>query len=235
MAKRLNTERFIKKANTINKKRYLYDNTIYEGYSVKVVVTCKEHGDFLILPKKHLEGFGCKECVKKEKYEKKFGFVDKAKETHGKIYNYKNTIFVNNKEHVVITCKKHGDFKQLPLSHLGGSGCPKCRLSKGETAISKFLLNNNIKFTREKKFRGCGKRRFDFYLKETNTCIEYDGIHHFEAVKFFGGEKAFKRIKDNDIIKDEFCVKKNINLIRIPYTDLPVLENVLTKFLLDKS
>lgn len=36
--------------------------------------------------------------------------------------NYKNSIIK-----VCITCPKHGDFWQIPKSHLRGNGCPKCK------------------------------------------------------------------------------------------------------------
>jgi hypothetical protein len=40
-----------------------------------------------------------------------------------------------------------------------------------------------------------------------------------ENNKIFGGIKGFKLRKENDNIKNEFCVKNNINLIRIKYTN----------------
>lgn len=53
-------------------------------------------------------------------------FIERGNDVHNKLYSYHNTIFVNWNTHVIITCKKHGDFSQLPNSHLHGSGCKKC-------------------------------------------------------------------------------------------------------------
>lgn len=93
--------------------------------------------------------------------------------------------------------------------------------SKGEEKIKEILESNNIKFEREKSFPTCGKGmfRFDFYLPNINTCIEYDGEQHFRPIEYFGGEDAFNKQVTYDNIKNEWCKKQGINLIRIPYTD----------------
>lgn len=52
-----------------------------------------------------------------------------------------------------------------------------------------------------------------------NTCIEYDGIQHFKPIKYFGGEKALEIQRSRDIIKNEYCYLKNIQIIRISYLD----------------
>lgn len=59
---------------------------------------------------------------------------------------------------------------------------------------------------------------FDFYLYDKNIIIEYDGLHHFEPVKGWGGEEKFKITQENDEIKNTYCKNNNITLIRIPYT-----------------
>jgi len=45
-----------------------------------------------------------------------------------------------------------------------------------------------------------------------------DGEQHFRPVKFFGGEKAFKKTKERDAIKDLHCASNNIHLLHIDYT-----------------
>lgn len=58
-------------------------------------------------------------------------FIQKAIKIHGSKYNYDNVVYVNNITSVIITCKKHGDFKQVARYHLQGSGCPKCGIKSG--------------------------------------------------------------------------------------------------------
>lgn len=98
--------------------------------------------------------------------------------------------------------------------HLNGSGCPNCKKSKGEKKIRLF-------YESQKTFDDCkgvrNKLPFDFYLNELNILIEYDGRQHFQPVEHRGGENEFLRNKECDKIKNEFALKNEIKLIRIPY------------------
>ena len=69
---------------------------------------------------------------------------------------------------------------------------------------------------------------FDFYLEDLNTCIEFDGLQHFNSIDFFGGDKAFEIRKQNDKIKNEYCFLSNIRLIRISYKEIKNINNILT-------
>lgn len=57
----------------------------------------------------------------------------------------------------------------------------------------------------------------DIYIPDLNLAIECDGIQHFEAIEFFGGETGFNNQQIRDYIKDKSCKNLNIRLIRIPY------------------
>jgi hypothetical protein len=48
-----------------------------------------------------------------------------------------------------------------------------------------------------------------------NVAIEYDGQQHHVPV---WGEEGFEKVKRNDKIKNQYCKKNGIKLIRIPYT-----------------
>ncbi len=53
-------------------------------------------------------------------------FIEKAKEIHGNKYDYLLTEYKNNKTKIKIICSEHGEFEQIPLTHLKGQGCKKC-------------------------------------------------------------------------------------------------------------
>lgn len=98
--------------------------------------------------------------------------------------------------------------------------CGHCNSSIGVTIIEKILKENNIIFEREKTFSELrGKKgmplRYDFYLPEYNRLIEYDGIQHFEERDFF--KDSLIEIQKRDKIKNDFALKNNIDLVRIPY------------------
>lgn len=53
-------------------------------------------------------------------------FIAKAKATHGNLYDYSKTVYVNQTTDVIIICHIHGEFSQRPNNHYMGAGCPHC-------------------------------------------------------------------------------------------------------------
>ena len=129
-----NTEEFKKKAREVHGDKYNYDKTVYTGSRVKVIITCREHGDFEQTPNGHLGGSGCPQCgavagARKQALTTE-EFKEKAREVHGDKYNYDKTIYVDSRLNVIITCREHGDFEQTPSTHLRGKGCPICGINR---------------------------------------------------------------------------------------------------------
>lgn len=95
--------------------------------------------------------------------------------------------------------------------------------SKGEFIIQEYLKNNNIKFEYQKRFKECRDKNtlsFDFCLPDNYILIEFNGIQHYEEVKFFHRDKeAFERQINHDLIKKEFAIKKGYRLLEIKYDD----------------
>jgi hypothetical protein len=60
-------------------------------------------------------------------------FIDNAKKVHGEKYDYSKVEYANNKTKVIIICPKHGEFPQIPKSHLKGRGCPSCIIKTSNT------------------------------------------------------------------------------------------------------
>ena len=53
-------------------------------------------------------------------------FIEKARKVHGDKYDYSKVEYVNSATKVCIICPIHGEFWQVPSSHLQGFGCSKC-------------------------------------------------------------------------------------------------------------
>lgn len=185
----LTTSDFVRKGNIIHNNKYDYSNVYYINSRMKVCIICPKHGEFWQIPANHLCGKGCKECQRETLIVKNSSntddFIKKSKIIHDGRYEYSKVDYVNAHKKICIVCFEHGEFWQTPNSHLNGRGCPYCaKVSKGENKIDKFLVSSKIKFVREKRFDGCkGARQplpFDFYLPDSNTCIEYDGKQHFD-------------------------------------------------------
>ena len=116
-------------------------------------------------------------------------------------------------------------FQEIPAriknGHVTSCGC--ARMSNGERFIKHFLDISHVCYKMEQSFPDCKYKyrlKFDFCIYEDNyiKCIlEYDGAQHYHASDFFGGEKDFKIAKKRDAIKDQYCLDKNIPLLRLPY------------------
>ena len=223
-----NQDDFIKKC--IKRHGYKYDYSLveYKGINKKVKII---YNGILYEQKAgaHLYSNGLVENVIKKRTTEEF--IEMGSYIHNNKFNYDKSIYVNNSTKLIITCPKHGDFEQVPISHLKGFGCNSCSESKGEKIISMYLTNYNIDFIRQKKFDDCVGIKyqlpFDFYIPSLNTCIEFDGIQHFQPVEHFGGLESYEQLKKNDKIKNDYCEDNYINIIRIKYDQLDRINEIL--------
>lgn len=213
---RTTNEMFINRCIKIHNNKYTYGNTNYTKLTDIIEIECPEHGSFNQLARTHISGSGCIECAKDRTTKTTDAFIKESIEIFGFKYLYDKVNYINNKTPVIITCKRHGDFKKSPQSHLSGSGCPRCIESSGERILSKLLDNFNITYIREYKIKGY-RYRFDFYLPDTNIYIEFNGIQHYHPIKRFGGDKALIETKRNDKIKKRLVKDNDGILITISY------------------
>ena len=70
---------------------------------------------------------------------------------------------------------------------------------------------------------------FDFYLPDSNTCIEYQGKQHYYELPI-KRDFDLKKIQKHDNLKYNYCIENNINYIEVPYWEKENLEY----FLFDK-
>lgn len=237
---------FIERAVVKHGDKYNYMFVEYIDNKTDIKIICPYHGEYLQIPKDHLMSNGCKKChfdklSNKFKKTKEQFIIDSIK-IHGNNYDYSLVDYKNNKQEVIIKCKKcNFIFKQIPDKHINSlHGCPKCRKSKGEMLIVIWLEKNNIKYITQKcyddlKGLGNGKLKYDFYIPSKNLLIEYDGIQHFQRGYFNGKittEEATKQAKIHDNLKTEYAYDNNINLLRIPYTKMNKIEKILQKRIL---
>ena len=236
--KRRKLKDLIEKFNEIHYSKFDYTKAIYNGYNTPLEVICSLHGSFFPTPHNHLKGNGCGSCGRLMTLDE---FINKSNNIHG-VGTYDYSLikeYLGGSFKLNIICKKHGPFLQSPRLHLQGKGCKKCKGSKGETKIRLWLESKYIEYKIEHKFNDCRNPktnallRYDFYLPNHNTLIEYDGIQHSKLIPAW-----FKSTKDDlvkrqfrDQIKTEYAKNNSIKLIRIPYTekDIPkILNSVLT-------
>jgi len=120
------TNTFISKATIIHGDRYNYSKVVYVNAKTKVTIICKEHGEFTQTPSNHLSNFNCHKCSNNFKLDT-YNFIKKAKKIHGDRYDYSKVEYFNTDTPVIIICKEHGEFKQIPNFHINRKcNCPKC-------------------------------------------------------------------------------------------------------------
>lgn len=148
----------------------------------------------------------------------------------------KESYKITNREVTKTKLVKNKKTKRKKLS-------PIQKTSGGEYRIIQALTNFKIPFTREQEFEFCinpktgCNLRFDFYIPQLNTCIEFDGLQHYEIVpEFYGKDKVKAKImlKDQqfrDNIKNLYCSENNIKLLRIKYSEYNRIETILKKYL----
>lgn len=121
---------FIDEANNIHNNKYDYSKVNYIDAKTKVIIICKEHGEFMQTPNSHLKPTNCKQCSLKKNgdinRDNSHIFIEKAKRIHGDRYDYSKVNYINAHENVTIICSKHGDFEQIADAHLRGKNCIKC-------------------------------------------------------------------------------------------------------------
>jgi hypothetical protein len=219
------TEYFIQRAKAVHGDMYDYSESVYKNSGTRLTIICRKHGKFQQIPDNHYAGKGCERCVRVIGRD---DFIEKSKLKHNNKYNYDKIVYTHSQDKITITCPSHGDFEQIPASHMMGYGCINCKSSVGEVAILYLLRDNGINYKVQQTMPGMVyilPLHFDFYLPDINCAIEYDGIQHFEPLKVFGGQENFEKRLLRDNIKTDYCRINGIRLIRINYMQNP--EHVL--------
>lgn len=73
-----------------------------------------------------------------------------------------------------------------------------------------------------------GRQSLDIFVPSINTGFEYQGLQHYQAVEFFGGEEALKRriLLDNE--KKKLCYENGVKIVEWKY-DEPISKLMLKK------
>ena len=122
--------------------------------------------------------------------------------------------------------------------------CDNCskQISSYERIIQQFLDEQHIDYIYQYRINSCKDilpLPFDFYLIQSKKIIEVDGEGHYHVAHFnhCSDEKAHKTFDmttKHDKIKNDYCQKYNIPLLRIPYWDIKNSDNykqIISNFL----
>lgn len=221
-------EHWVARARKTHGDKYDYSKVQYVNDGAKVEIVCSIHGAFWQKAGNHLLNRGCRLCgieVRGQARRRELDEVIRESQgMHGDIYDYSKVVYRGQTKKIRIVCPQHGDFWQLPENHYKrGDGCPRCGGSSGEKRIEDVLEGLSVRFEREKRFKSCRDKkplRFDFWLPDHSTCIEYQGRQHYYVVPgHFGGEQGLIDRQRRDSIKADWCAANGVNLLVIPYQE----------------
>lgn len=227
------TESFVAKMATVNNAIEIIGQ--YTNAKTKILCKCKIDGcEWEGLPSNLIRGEGCPKCGVASQTRMRTKTHDQYIREVAEINPDIEVIepYINIDTRILHRCKKDGtEWKVSPNSILSGTGCPRCNDSRGEREIRLYLDRHNIAYICQYRFNQCRSTSplpFDFYLPDLNMCIEYDGIQHFKAIDYFGGEDGFLKYQARDNIKNNFCKTNNISLLRIRYDQS--VQDILNNF-----
>ena len=215
----LDTRSFIEKAKDIHNDKYDYSKVNYINADTQITIICREHGIFTQIPDFHINRkCGCPKCSNNVKLDIS-EFIEKANKIHNNKYDYSKVEYTNNRQQIIIICKKHGEFSQLPYVHLLKHGCPSC-INKTEYKFYEKIKEIYPTIKRQYKVEWCKNKLympFDFVIEELKIIIELDGEQHFTQVSNWTSPEI-------QIEKDKYkinCANKNgFSVIRLLQDDV---------------
>lgn len=232
--RKISKEEAIKRILNVHRGKVLTDeNFRFNKIEDKVTVICPTHGYFSSVLNQIFQKHGCPTCGTTgilsldtviKRIENKWG-----KER----WKLDRLNYVNNRTKIEIRCPVHGYFHTRLQNFVNDmQGCPKCSRSNFEEKIAAILDKRKIEYVSQKKYPDCKgiKRRlpFDFYLSDYDLLIECQGPQHFKPIF---GQYPFEVTQRDDLIKKEFCLKKDIPLLEIKFEEIVKAEQLIDDFI----
>lgn len=128
--------------------QYDYSKAEYIKKDKKVILICKQHGEFKVTPNDYTnKNSGCPKCGNILKSSKKLysnkEYIEAANKKHNYKYSYDKTIYKSGKEKIIVICPEHGEFTITATRHLHSSGCTQCGklLNRGGYCIKSARKN----------------------------------------------------------------------------------------------
>ncbi len=190
-----------------------------------------------VLPKKFIYDIRCSECNSKKQKKTHEEFVKEVFDIYKNEYTVVGT-YISNRKKVLIKHNKCGHKWLINPRNftINKRGCPKCKMSKGEMLIENILNKYGIIPERQFTFTNCkDKKMLPFDFKVGNILIEYDGELHYTEGRHSKNKEIMRKkllsTQNHDNIKNNYCIKNNIPLVRIPYWQFDNIEYILTSIL----
>jgi hypothetical protein len=158
-------------------------------------------------------------------------FIEKAIKIHGYKYDYSKVKYIGTRKNINIICNIHGEFTQLPVSHLKGAGCKKCNI------IKKFNKEQFIEKSNKIHMNKYNYSKID-YTGSSNKIIIVCILHGDFSQKVNdhlnnkGCPKCAKNYNYNTeefIIKANFIHKNKYNYLKVNYVNTNTKIKIICK------
>jgi len=223
------TSQYVKEAMAVSNNEYEISGS-YKNWNTKMLFKHNKCGNtFSMQANSFLQGRRCPKCQKNIGSAKRSKSDVEYRLEIKRLYRGEYTLlskYINQSKYIIVKHNKCGHiWKTRPNNLLNGCGCPKCSESKGERLIRNYLLDNNIRFIPQYRFKDLkDKAQLSYDFKVGNILIEYQGIQHYKPIAWFNGNKGFSKQIKHDILKKEYAIKHNYVLVLIPYTVTTIFE-----------
>lgn len=191
MTKRLTNVDFVEESKLVHCDENDYSKSVYVNKRTKIIIICRKHGEFSMLPHNHYyNGQGCAECsleikrireITKER-------LENIKMLHKNKYIYVSLII--DKGFIDIICVAHGIFKQSIYIHERGHGCNKCHtdnivppMKSKVCKICKVEKNKDLFSKYQKKCQDCFDNKSSPLSKICSKCNKIKDINQFPIRK----------------------------------------------------
>ena len=177
--------------------KYTLDESTWVDKNMPMKIHCREHGWFTRKPIEFGEGFVCpyETNAMKNNFEwRKRAFVEKARMKFGDRFDYNMDEFIDCKNEITITCKKHGEFKDTPDHHLlrvdgGCIACYKQSMHDNFVKETEQFIEESKKIWRDNAFDYSDLNYINRHEHITLTCKKHGIKFEQTAYKHLKGHK----------------------------------------------
>jgi G:T-mismatch repair DNA endonuclease (very short patch repair protein) len=158
-------------------------------------------------------------------------FIKRVAEKHNNRYNYEKTKYTTQKNSIIITCPKHGDFTITADSHLKGYGCTICPSLTSDKAYryntNSYIEKAKLKWKDSIDYTQCKytDKRCVLKLKCNIHNVEFTQIAEYHLSGKFGCPTC---VKDNCDRTKEKLKDKYPNIYQMIDPKSNVSENITT-------
>lgn len=161
---------FVEEARALHGDLFDYDKVDYRSITQRVLISCKKHGDFYVMPREHLAGKGCTKCSREKE------FVEKLHAKFGNKFGIEKLYYVDANTPVELVCPTHGSFVRKPSNILESTyGCPECYSQQ----VEESKLATEARKEQRKQETQAQYNLFYELLTDSIGCKSYDSYYDF--------------------------------------------------------